>query len=356
MGLLRFLLAMFVIASHAGYIGIPFPSGKPYPAWAMFGIEGRQAVGIFFIISGFYMTMVLNTKYISDTLSFYINRFLRLWPTYLFSIIIVALFTNNFKITATLITNSSILFKAYIWFSNFFILGSDFFWLLGIDHPTGVVRYFPAFINDNSNVYNYFLNVPVFSISVEIMFYLMAPFILKSIKRVWIFFAIGIAYYAYFVLAGQINIIYQYHIFPYSFLYFSLGALSWHYYYRGKEYKKLNYLIIILLIVLMQFAFTIIAPVILLTFTLLTPYLFEITKNNKVDRFIGELSYPIYILHYPVLQYFRGVELSLSSLGIVVFLITIALAVPVHLFIERPIDKFRQRRASLKTIDAKIEI
>jgi peptidoglycan/LPS O-acetylase OafA/YrhL len=27
------------------------------------------------------------------------------------------------------------------------------------------------------------------------------------------------------------------------------------------------------------------------------PFVFEFTKNNKIDRFFGDLSYPIYILH-----------------------------------------------------------
>jgi len=30
------------------------------------------------------------------------------------------------------------------------------------------------------------------------------------------------------------------------------------------------------------------------------PKIFEMTKNSKIDRFIGDLSYPIYILHLPI--------------------------------------------------------
>jgi len=73
------------------------------------------------------------------------------------------------------------------------------------------------------------INQPAFTISIEIIFYLMAPFILKSVKRIWIYFGIGVLYHYYFILSGNNNIIYQYHMFPSSFIYFGLGALAWHY-------------------------------------------------------------------------------------------------------------------------------
>jgi peptidoglycan/LPS O-acetylase OafA/YrhL len=40
-----------------------------------------------------------------------------------------------------------------------------------------------------------------------------------------------------------------------------------------------------------------------LLFVILTPYVFEFTKRSKVDRFIGNLSYPIYTSHYLVLKH-----------------------------------------------------
>jgi peptidoglycan/LPS O-acetylase OafA/YrhL len=46
---LRLLLALAVVAGHAGM---------------QFEIGPRYAVNVFFMISGFYMTLVLNEKYI----------------------------------------------------------------------------------------------------------------------------------------------------------------------------------------------------------------------------------------------------------------------------------------------------
>jgi peptidoglycan/LPS O-acetylase OafA/YrhL len=53
MGILRVYLALCVIAAH---------SHRVLP-WRMH--DGRQAVQIFYIISGFYMAMVLSTRYSS---------------------------------------------------------------------------------------------------------------------------------------------------------------------------------------------------------------------------------------------------------------------------------------------------
>ena len=93
MGILRFLLALSVIASHASGVGIPLPNEKQYPMWASYLIDGRHSVALFFIISGFYMAMILNTKYQNNTLRFYGNRFLRLWPTYIIVLILACIFT-----------------------------------------------------------------------------------------------------------------------------------------------------------------------------------------------------------------------------------------------------------------------
>ncbi|MBK7669080.1 MAG: hypothetical protein IPJ32_18110 [Sphingobacteriaceae bacterium] len=54
MGILRFLLALSVIASHASGIGIPLPDGKPYPAWIMSLIDGRQSVALFLLFQILY--------------------------------------------------------------------------------------------------------------------------------------------------------------------------------------------------------------------------------------------------------------------------------------------------------------
>jgi len=69
-GSIRLLLALAVVFSHATACGISM-------------VPGHVAVQAFFIVSGFYMSLILNEKYKNcSVLVFYSNRFLRLFPTY----------------------------------------------------------------------------------------------------------------------------------------------------------------------------------------------------------------------------------------------------------------------------------
>ena len=72
MGILRVILAIAVVISHSeSFLGLKFTGGL-------------VSVQIFFIISGFYMTMILDNKYVGkgSYRLFLSNRFLRLYPIY----------------------------------------------------------------------------------------------------------------------------------------------------------------------------------------------------------------------------------------------------------------------------------
>ena len=73
MGLIRLLLALAVVVGHSWQIrGLSF-------------VTPSFAVSIFFAISGFYMALVLNSKYdvsLRGSRLFWSNRLLRLFPTY----------------------------------------------------------------------------------------------------------------------------------------------------------------------------------------------------------------------------------------------------------------------------------
>ena len=36
------------------------------------------------------------------------------------------------------------------------------------------------------------------------------------------------------------------------------------------------------------------------------PFVFALTRGNATDRWLGELSYPVYLIHYPLLPYVSG--------------------------------------------------
>src|SRR5437879_12743259 len=80
MGYLRTYLALCVVAAHSSPI-------FPWPAH-----EGSEVVQIFFIISVFYMAMILSGKY-KSTKSFYISRWLRIFGPYYMILIAIILWS-----------------------------------------------------------------------------------------------------------------------------------------------------------------------------------------------------------------------------------------------------------------------
>ena len=79
MGFLRFFLALMVLSVHAGGIG-----------------DGRIAVQTFYMISGFYMSLVWADKYAmhpNPIRTFYLSRALRIYPLYFIVLIISVLMT-----------------------------------------------------------------------------------------------------------------------------------------------------------------------------------------------------------------------------------------------------------------------
>jgi peptidoglycan/LPS O-acetylase OafA/YrhL len=75
--------------------------------------------------------------------------------------------------------------------------------------------------------------------------------------------------------------------------------------------------------------------------------LFKLTANWKWDRWVGELSYPLYLVHMAVLWAVKwtaarwGMEWSSG----VVLAISLGLAVVLYLLVDRPFDLFRRRFA-----------
>lgn len=73
MGVLRFPLAIAVVIAHAG------------PVFGQHIADGRFAVQMFYMVSGFYMALVWKERYAKSDRAFrtfYLNRFFRIYPQY----------------------------------------------------------------------------------------------------------------------------------------------------------------------------------------------------------------------------------------------------------------------------------
>ena len=78
-------------------------------------------------------------------------------------------------------------------------------------------------------------------------------------------------------------------------------------------------------------------------FSTIIPYIMDFTKDNKIDKYLGELSFPIYISHILVINIFR--EFNLSNDLKLFLIITITLAMSILLIrINLPIERYRKYR------------
>lgn len=81
-------------------------------------------------------------------------------------------------------------------------------------------------------------------------------------------------------------------------------------------------------------------------FFMVTPFIFHAFKDNALDRWIGDLSYPIYMTQLFVIGFVLTFNPPFGMwIGI---LGTVAMAVLVLLLIDHPLDRWRQRRARSK--------
>lgn len=237
MGIIRFLLAISVIIFHAD---------KP-----LFGLKfngGTLAVQSFFVISGFYMSLILNEKYKKENNSFLLfisNRLLRLYPIYfvvaIITILVFAIDYNFFNYKNNWLGNcilySSRLNKytiLYIFFSNILIIGQDLALFLGVDFTTGSLFFTKNIYAVKPQLSTFMILGQAWTIGLEIMFYLLAPFIVRrrTVTLIVLLFCSLLArVFIYYVLHLK-NDPWTYRFFPTELLYFLLGSLC----YRAYKY------------------------------------------------------------------------------------------------------------------------
>ncbi|MBK8805448.1 MAG: acyltransferase [Bacteroidales bacterium] len=362
MGTLRFLLALSVIVNHSG-------------ALLFFDIiGGKTAVQTFYIISGFYMSLILNEKYVGINNSyklFITNRFIRLFPTYwviLLCTIISAIgvmFITNFesipKFDKYIENNMSILSLAYMIFTNIFIFGQDIVMFLGLNTETGSLFFTEKFAMTNPPLHTFLMIPQAWTVGLELTFYLIAPFMLKKgIKNVLILitlvFTLRMFLYNYFDFSFDP---WTFRFLPTELIFFLFGYLSYYFYtkIRTKEFSKSSKLIVYIAMIIFTLFYNAIPEINIpyfpfklkesLYFAFIVssiPILFIFLKKTKWDIVVGELSYPIYLSHMLIIMVCHGLPFSFLQSSIMITIITVIFSFGINYFIENPIDKYRQKR------------
>ena len=354
MGVIRFLLAVSVVFAHAN---------------SRFSLVGGQvAVQAFYIISGFYMSLILNEKYIGANGSyklFITNRFLRLYPVYwsvLLLTIIFAVVVYFFNVGSgpnalgsfiAYFGTMKISSIAFLIFTNVFLFFQDMVMFLGLDTSNGSLFFTSNFRETNPQLYNFHFIPQAWTIGVELTFYLIAPFLVRSkLKFIILFILLSISLRFILYHYGLRHDPWSYRFFPTELVFFILGNVSYKMYVKFKQ-KDFSLLVGKLALVAIigftmvynQFSIPFKYYGYMSLFFCSLPFIFILTKKWKMDSYIGELSYPIYISHifvFTCLEVFNVIHIG--DEGLILSIATIALSILLNEVIAKRIEKIRKKR------------
>jgi peptidoglycan/LPS O-acetylase OafA/YrhL len=316
MGIYRLFLAILVAISHAG---ISFYGYNP----------GVVAVISFYILSGYVMSMLIGKYYMRPSAipTFYLDRAARLFPQFVFYMILASILIYFLKFDSPFINKLTI----DKWLLNFLIL------------PQGFYMYWA----DGSLV------IPqTWSLGLEMTFYLVIPWILIFFSKRMIY-TLAFSSFLIFLAAyfGKINS----DIFGYRLL---LGTLfmffvGWSFFQNDSDSKKFRIIVFSLAGALLLIAF-------------FNKYLYQLPYNKEVlvglvigilaisairyfsfsslDEFFGNLSYGVFLNHFIIIwlmQKFLATK-TFDIWNITILLTSsCALALGSFLYIERPALRWR---------------
>lgn len=324
MGVLRLVLALSVVAAHAG----------DYWPTALSGVGGSVAVEIFFVMSGFYMALVLSRTYAGRTKAFLLNRGLRIYPEYWLVAVGALVFgeLNGANWLGQLASLPSAAIAILI-VANTAIFGSSAVMFLQVNYQ-GVD--FGPFLESNPPLFTLLLLPQAWTLAMELIFYILAPWLVR--RSTCLIAVVVVALFGCKILVAgfilQLPDPWTNRFIVFELAYFLAGILLFRYWSTRKEQWTFQRagkgswipLAIAGTIVLIapwihqfgyqygSFVSEYLTPLILVaSFAVLIPALFSATRSSKWDSRVGEFSYPVYLSHLLALG-------MLSALGTRVFL------------------------------------
>lgn len=322
-GLVRFLLASIVILYHL--------SGSIY--------IGTMAVYCFFMLSGYWVTLMYEKKYskFNQPVSvFYISRILRLFPVYLFlsllTIIVSAIYLPGFF--ASLSAHNG----AIGWLSYIFLLGYNLLTVKPI--------------------------VPAWSLDIELQFYIMLP-VLFYLSKSKLNRAVLLAVFAMssiLLLVFFPGIVVSETVIPYL-TYFFIGVIIFKNEIRFSRRSEIFFNCLLILILAIHYILSgtgfykslkadphyesyFNQLISLFTIPLLCNCVHN--KSHKLDRILGEMSYVLYLTHWLVIIPYNYYITGLSKLQripctLIYLLVTYILSYIIFKYFDKPVDSLRRK-------------
>ena len=240
-------------------------------------------------------------------------------------------------------------------FSNIFILGLDFTSFLTYETYKKLVL-ITNVPSSGISLNNYMLIGTAWTISVKIMFYLLVPHLTKVKNNVLILLTcfLFLLKALFFIFVSYKHPFYN-QVFIFGLPLLFVGILLIRYINIFEKVKNNQFLIYTVCAFAFFMTFTtpylieiIYAKVLdgfnLIFFVGTLPFVFLITKDNKLDQYVGQYSYPIYLWHLILLELVASNFTSLGArfigFGVLLFVTSV---LSVHL-IDEKINKFRHKR------------
>lgn len=288
--LLRFFSALSVLLYHYQHFFKPYSSFSSinfeenkfvqpfYSILNIFYDHGNLGVPMFWAISGFVFAFVyLGTDNKVKGKQFFINRFARLYPLHLATLLIVAIIQ---LISSNIFGN----FQIYQ-FNDLYHFFLQIFFISGWGFENG-----------------YSFNAPIWSVSIELVIYMFFFFSIVYLNKYKLKFVISI--YLLFLIIDKLNLVDNYTIAGNLFIecarLFYSGILIF-YVQKYFSNKIVLFLISLLLIVFSfvgNFKLFLFFPSIVLLFV--SAEIFIIDRVKNIFQSLGNLTYAIYLLHIPV--------------------------------------------------------
>ena len=316
--------------------------------------------------------VLVERKAYATVRSFYINRYLRLYPIYF----VVALLSLLVFATDLLAGKAVGFFEVYrtapiaadvlLIFSNITLISQDWVLFSGVENNKLV---FSTYFPESEVVLVQGLLVPqAWTLGVELAFYSIAPFVLgrKKILLLLLLSSVAIRVYLLQIGLGR-NDPWTYRFFPTELALFLLGALAHQvllpFYRKYFSVERMEvvarnstyFLVLVTLVYwLIPIRELIKAPVFFFLFLFFMPFTFVFQSKRDWDKWVGDLSYPIYICHVLVTNAVALILVKLGaadkiSIAFLTVIFSIAFSMALNSFVANPVEALRSRfRAGTK--------
>ena len=352
MGTLRTLLALSVVFNHSAW-------GAGYVF-----VGGPNAVQLFYMISGFVITHVLTTvpRY-AELRTFYASRALRLYPVY-YAVAALALLwlaaaqRDFFGVYREMPPSAA----AFLTLVNGTLFGQD--WVLFLGVRDGHLAPFLDFRASPVQLWQGLIVPPAWTLGVELGFYLVAPFFVRRPRLAIGVLVLSLAARAVAIAHGWgAQDPWTYRFLPFELALFLTGMVAyqhllpaWKRVVPGAHLDAVARAATWAAWLACAAYFTVPVPeatkrlAVYAIVALLMPLAFLYQRRSRLDQWVGELSYPLYVGHYLVMWVctaaFARYGPQAGSARVALYVAAaLAFAVALNHVIARPVER---RRALLR--------